>query len=112
MSDFLELAPVIQQLDVEIDDAFELILENESSDLSVVAEETVFEFTTESSELTINEAAPQGPPGPEGPPGPPGPPGSSSGTTVDLQEHIIAPEPHPAYDDMQSLRLLFENGLI
>ena len=30
-----------------------------------------------------------------------------------LQEHINSPTPHPAYDDdMPSLKLLFENGLI
>lgn len=29
-----------------------------------------------------------------------------------LAPHIAAPEPHPAYDDLPSLRLLFENGLI
>lgn len=26
--------------------------------------------------------------------------------------HVIDPTPHPAYDDMPSLRLLYENGLI
>jgi hypothetical protein len=29
-----------------------------------------------------------------------------------LAEHIVAPEPHPAYDDIPSLTVLFENGLI
>ena len=29
-----------------------------------------------------------------------------------MTAHINAPEPHPAYDDMPSLTLLFENGLI
>ena len=57
-----------------------------------------------------------GPPGPEGPIGP-------SGTLSDLvlisgmiedsvNSHINAPEPHPAYDDIPSLTLLFENRLV
>lgn len=29
-----------------------------------------------------------------------------------LDEHIASPTPHPAYDDMPSLSLIFENGLI
>ncbi|GAY12022.1 hypothetical protein [Pseudonocardia sp. N23] len=29
-----------------------------------------------------------------------------------LAPHIVAPEPHPAYDDLPDLRLIFENGLI
>lgn len=33
--------------------------------------------------------------------------------TEALQAHINAPTPHPAYDvDMQSLTVIFENGLI
>jgi hypothetical protein len=28
-----------------------------------------------------------------------------------LQTHVQAPLPHPAYDDIPSLKLLFENGL-
>ncbi|POH63641.1 hypothetical protein C3B60_16130 [Cryobacterium zongtaii] len=28
-----------------------------------------------------------------------------------LAAHILAPEPHPAYDDIPSFTLLFENGL-
>jgi hypothetical protein len=31
-------------------------------------------------------------------------------TTV--QEHVLDPAPHPAYDTIPSLRLLFENGLV
>jgi hypothetical protein len=27
-------------------------------------------------------------------------------------DHIADPEPHPSYDDLPSLTLLFENGLI
>lgn len=54
-----------------------------------------------------------------GPQGPPGPPGdlddleAVQGLIDDTVEvHVQAVEPHPAYDDLPSLRLLFENGLI
>lgn len=33
-------------------------------------------------------------------------------TAAHLNAHEQAPTPHPAYDDMVSLRLLFENGLV
>jgi hypothetical protein len=45
-----------------------------------------------------------------------GPPGSTA--TVDAQIddamflHVSDPTPHPAYDDMQDLTVLFENHLI
>lgn len=42
-----------------------------------------------------------------GPPGPPGPP-----ATAELATHVAAAEPHQAYDDLPSMRLIFENGLI
>lgn len=29
-----------------------------------------------------------------------------------LEAHVITDNPHPAYDDMPSLTLLFENGLL
>lgn len=32
--------------------------------------------------------------------------------SVALDEHISSLTPHPAYDDMPSLTLLFENGLV
>lgn len=31
---------------------------------------------------------------------------------VVLETHVQAPEPHPAYDDIPNLTLIFENGLI
>lgn len=37
---------------------------------------------------------------------------SGGGGEVDLLPHINSSEPHPAYDDIQSLTVLFENGLI
>lgn len=32
--------------------------------------------------------------------------------TAEINEHINNPTPHPAYDDIMSLTLLFENGLV
>lgn len=65
---------------------------------------------------------PQGPAGPDGPSGsigPPGPPGASTDVVVVQQEiasavqtHIVSQTPHTAYDDIASLTLLFENGLV
>lgn len=43
-------------------------------------------------------------------PGSPGPPGESG--LGALQAHIEDSTPHPAYDDLPSLSLLFENHLI
>lgn len=45
-----------------------------------------------------------------GVPGPQGVPGISTAGLVDA--HIADATPHPAYDDLQSLTLLFENGLV
>jgi hypothetical protein len=39
-------------------------------------------------------------------------PGYTPGVPRTLESHIHADEPHPAYDDMPSLRLIFENGLV
>lgn len=47
------------------------------------------------------------PRGPKGDQGDPGPPGS----VAEIDDHIAAAEPHPAYDDLPSFTLLFENGL-
>jgi hypothetical protein len=54
-----------------------------------------------------------------GPAGPKGDPGDLDDLTVvedmidtAVTTHVQAPEPHPAYDDLQDLRLIFENGLI
>ena len=46
-------------------------------------------------------------PGPPGPQGPAGPDGPSA-----VQTHIVSQTPHTAYDDIASLTLLFENGLV
>lgn len=52
-------------------------------------------------------------------PGPPGPPGSLDDLTTvqnmidtSVTTHINSPAPHPAYDDIQDLTLVFENGLV
>lgn len=44
--------------------------------------------------------------------GPRGPAGSDADATALLEVHIVALEPHPTYDDMPTLRYIFENGLI
>lgn len=36
----------------------------------------------------------------------------STSAAVDLQEHIDDETPHPAYDDIQSLVLLYENAKV
>lgn len=41
--------------------------------------------------------------------GPAGPPGDA---TTAVAEHLADLTPHPVYDDLPSLVLLFENGLI
>lgn len=49
--------------------------------------------------------------------GPPGPPGDLTAEEAEViaeaavLSHELAAEPHPAYDDMQSLVVIFENGL-
>jgi hypothetical protein len=54
-----------------------------------------------------------GPPGPRGITGPPGPPGQDAQPSVDtvMAAHVNSPTPHPVYDDMPDLVILFENGL-
>lgn len=43
--------------------------------------------------------------------GPAGPPGPQGGTDL-IDLHLIDPTPHPVYDDMPDLSLLFDNALI
>ena len=57
----------------------------------------------------------RGPQGEQGPPGVDGAViGGASPAYVDdsIAAHVNAPTPHPAYDDMPDLVLLFENGLL
>lgn len=49
--------------------------------------------------------------GPPGPQGLPGLSGDGEGAAL-LQAHINDPAPHPAYDTIPNLTLIFENGLI
>jgi hypothetical protein len=55
--------------------------------------------------------------GPRGERGPVGPAGDDSVAVQQLIDtavntHVANPEPHPVYDDMLDLTLIFENGLI
>lgn len=63
-----------------------------------------------SDRVNVVLAGPQGPPGP---PGREGPPGDDAETSVQetMEQHVNSPEPHPIYDDIQDLSILFENGL-
>lgn len=60
----------------------------------------------------------QGDQGDPGDPGPEGPPGGLSEAEVTViaetstLNHELDATPHPAYDDLPSLSLMFENGLI
>ena len=46
--------------------------------------------------------------GPQGPPGPPGSDGDGSAVNT----HISSETPHPVYDDMPSLILIFNNQIL
>ena len=60
-----------------------------------------------SANLVTGTSGPQGPQGIQGEQGPAG-----EDTTELIENHIIDTTPHPAYDDLTSLTLLFENGLV
>jgi hypothetical protein len=62
--------------------------------------------------VQIAVPGPRGIVGPQGNPGPQGIRGESGVDIAALVTHVNAVEPHPAYDDMRSLQLIFENGLI
>lgn len=65
--------------------------------------ETVASLDTGQTDfVVITSGGPQGVPGPVGP----------SGADPRLDIHIQADSPHPKYDDLPSLTLLFENGLV
>jgi hypothetical protein len=65
---------------------------------------------------TVRVLPSPGPPGPDGDQGDPGPPADLAEVQQRIDDalitHVIDPEPHPAYDDMPSLTLLFENRLV
>lgn len=75
----------------------------------VVTEETIEVFNP-TTNVEVISAGPQGPPGVKGDQGEAG---LDSGTVVEAMmiAHVNSPSPHPAYDDIPSLVLLFENGL-
>lgn len=61
----------------------------------------------ETSVVSVINGGPIGPPGAKGDKGDPGLSGDES-----MIVHVLDPTPHPAYDDMPSLVLLFENALL
>lgn len=65
-------------------------------------------------EIIVVDLGRQGNPGPEGPRGPEGPMGEVSRGELNetIQLHVLDVAPHPAYDDLPSLTLLFENCLV
>lgn len=59
------------------------------------------------------QQGPQGPAGPKGDKGDPGERGEKGDSDLAaINNHIADTTPHPAYDDLPSLTLQFENGLI
>lgn len=90
----------------------------------------VFEVpTTDSPEVQVREkdlgtdlllVTSSGPPGPQGKQGPPGPAGDASAVEIDLANHLgqttnvhgIADTSQLVIDDIPTLTLIFENGLI
>lgn len=74
-----------------------------SSQQRIEVEDRTINVLNRPVSVTVIPAGPQGPPGVEGPPG------------IDADEllldHVVDPEPHPAYDDIPNLVIHFENGL-
>ena len=86
----------------------EVIVTGDSPEVQVLVTEPpeqVEASTVTESVVEVATPGPIGPPGPEGPVGP-------AGDVVGLEDHIQDVTPHPTYDDIPSLTLLFENGLI
>ncbi len=59
----------------------------------------------------------QGPPGDKGPDGDKGPIGDMPSNCIEnistaIDSHVKSSTPHPVYDDMIDLVLIFENGLV
>lgn len=66
--------------------------------------------------VTVASRGLQGRRGDPGPKGDPGPAGDDAGAVLELIDqsittHVQAPEPHPAYDDMEDLANLLQNRL-
>lgn len=71
--------------------------------------------------LVVTQLPGVGARGPAGPEGPAGPAGLDTAAVTSLAQaiaadaiaaHVVDAEPHPAYDDIPSLTLIFENHLI
>lgn len=73
-----------------------VVIEDAPAPIEVTVEATAGPVTVELAEVGLV--------------GPIGPPDES--TADALATHLIDPTPHPAYDDLPSLTLLFENGLV
>lgn len=80
--------------------------------IEIIAGNPQIEITTQGAP-TFTVVPIKGDPGPQGPQGAVGPqgPAGESGTEA-LETHIDSATPHPVYDDLPSLTLQFENGLI
>ena len=99
--DTVTVAPVVQKINL-VEDEVKLIVDARLLSMSLDSESTTLNVTNTKTEVIVREAAAQGP---QGPPGP-------AGNGEDLEEHILSVEPHPAYDDMPDMKLIFENGLL
>lgn len=69
--------------------------------------DSIIEVLTSNSEVVEVSTAQPGPRGPEGPQGPKG-----DVDTALWESHVDSSTPHPAYDDMPELTLIFENGIV
>jgi hypothetical protein len=82
-----------------------------SSQQRIVVDDKSVNVQHSTTQVNVIPAGPQGPPGVQGIQGEPG---LDSGVVAEAMmiAHVEAPTPHPAYDDMPNLKLLFENGLL
>lgn len=85
-----------------------------SAEITVVSRTQVIEVHPSKQSISVINAGPQGPRGEDAFIG-----GDISEVVSDLEAladqlalHIVDSTPHPAYDDIPSLTLLFENGLV
>lgn len=64
------------------------------------------------SAVSVTNSGPVGPRGYQGPTGAPGSGAVDEYARDQISLHLIDPTPHPTYDDLPDLSLIFENGLI
>lgn len=76
----------------------------DDQEVTVQVAQTAFDQVTAIGDIPVVVSVMGGIPGPKGDDGE-----SDSGL---MALHILDPTPHPPYDDMPSLTLIFENGLI